>query len=243
MRYLWCVLLVFLIAGRLVNANDKDPNDPNDPNESAAIKAEPAANDPNDPNDPNELLWTKWEVVIKDPNDPNELLRANWDAIISVLQNKDLDQKTKEKIVGKIVVPFFDFPLIAKLALGRKHWPKFTQPQREKFTRLFAERLKASYLDKISLYTDEKAFIKPILRKGNAISIPMELISKDTKIAIIYKIRKVDKSWKIYDIEIQGVSVVLTYRSQFDDILQRDTVEELLSRLQKQINRRTEPEL
>ena len=225
MRYLWCALLIFLIAGQGVNADDKDPNDPN---ESADVKTEPAANDPNDPN---ELLWTKWDAVVKDPNDPNELLRANWDAIVSVLQNKDFDQKTKEKIVGKIVSPFFDFPLIAKLALWRKHWPKFTQPQREKFTRLFAERLKASYLDKISLYTDEKAFIKPAVREGKVISIPMELISKDKKIAIIYKIRKADKRWKIYDMEIQGVSVLLTYRAQFDDILRRDTVEELLSRL------------
>ncbi len=51
MKCLWCALLVFLIAGQLVNADDKDPNAPN---ESAAAKAEPAAKDPNAPNDPND---------------------------------------------------------------------------------------------------------------------------------------------------------------------------------------------
>jgi phospholipid transport system substrate-binding protein len=61
----------------------------------------------------------------------------------------------------------------------------------------------------------------------------MELISKDTKVAVLYKLRKVDKCWKIYDVEIQGVSILLTYRSQFDDILSSGTVNDLLSRLEK----------
>lgn len=252
MKCLWCALLVLLIAGNGVNADDKDPSEPNelppmssdaviedanDPNDLLWKKRDAVVEDANDPNDPNELLWKKWDAVIKDPNDPNELLRAKWDAIVSVLQNKDFDQKTKEMIVGKIVGPFFDFPLIAKLSLGRKHWPKLNQQQRKKFTRLFTKHLMASYLNKISLYTDEKASLKPALRKGNIISIPMELISRNKNISILYKIRKVDKTWKVYDMEIQGVSVLLTYRSQFDDILRKNSVENLLSRLEKPLTR------
>jgi phospholipid transport system substrate-binding protein len=61
----------------------------------------------------------------------------------------------------------------------------------------------------------------------------MKLINKDSEITILYKLRKADKFWKIYDVEIQGVSILLTYRSQFDDILRRGTVKDLLSRLEK----------
>ena len=61
----------------------------------------------------------------------------------------------------------------------------------------------------------------------------MELISKDKKVTIIHKMRKVGKKWKIYDVDIQGVSILLTYRSQFDDILRKGTVEDLLSQLEK----------
>ncbi len=100
------------------------------------------------PNDPN------------DPNDPEELLHNKWDTIVSILQNKDIDQKAKEKKISKVISPIFDFPLMAKLSLGRKHWPKFTPPQREKFTQLFAERLKKSYREKIALYKDEKVLFK-----------------------------------------------------------------------------------
>ena len=180
--------------------------------------------DNRDPNDPN------------DPNDPEELLHNKWDAIVSILQNKDIDQKDKEMQIGKIVTPIFDFPLMAKLVLGRKHWPKFTPPQREKFTRLFTERLKKSYREKIALYKDEKVLFKPKVQKKKTTYIPMELRYEDKKVAILYKLRKVAKRWKIYDVEIQGVSILLTYRSQFDEILRRGTVEDLLSRLQKPQN-------
>ena len=198
-----CAALVLLVAFQVVNSDSKDPNDLNDPNKLA------------------------------DPNDPEALLRYKWDAVVSILKNKDIEQKDKEKQISKIVTPVFDFPLMAKLALGRKHWPKFNSPQREKFTRLFTERLKRSYWEKIALYKDEKISFKPKEQKKNTIYIPSELIHQDKKVAILYKLRQVDKRWKIYDVEIQGVSILLTYRSQFDEILSRGTVEDLLSRLEK----------
>ncbi len=188
-------------------------------------------------------LWCAFLVLLvtgqgvhaddKDPNDPNELLRTKWNAVISVLQKKDIDEKVKEKEVNRIVSPIFDFPLMAQLALGRNHWPKLTPSQREKFMQLFVERLKASYREKVALYTDERVSFKPAVQKKKIVYIPMELISKDRKTAMLYKLRKVDKRWKIYDVEIQGVSILLTYRSQFDDILRSGTVEDLLSRLEK----------
>ena len=165
------------------------------------------------------------------PKDPNELIRTKWNAVISVLKNKDLDQETRIKKINKIVSPIFDFPLMAKLALGREHWPKLTDAQQEKFTQLFVERLKTSYREKIALYTNEEVVFKPAEKKKSTICIPMELTTKDKKISILHKLRKVDKHWKIYDVEIQGISILLTYRSQFDDILSKGTVEELLSRL------------
>jgi len=174
-----------------------------------------------DPNDPNY------------PNDPNELIRTKWNAVISVLRNKDLDEEARVKKINTIVNPIFDFQLMAKLALGREHWSRLTATQQEKFTRLFVERLRTSYREKIALYTDEEILFKPAEKKDSTICIPMELTTKDKKIAILHKLRKVEKRWKVYDVEIQGVSILLTYRSQFDDILSRGTVEDLLSRLEE----------
>lgn len=204
-----CSVLVLLLLCQVATANNNDPNDPNKPN------------DLNKPNDPN------------DPNDPRELLSSKWSAVISILQKKDLDQEAKDKQISEIIKPLFDFPLMARLSLGRKHWPKLDEPQRKKFTRLFSERLKRSYWNKIALYKDEKVLFKPTEQKNKTYLIPTELLYKDKKVAMLYKLRKVEKRWKIYDVEIQGVSVLLTYRSQFDEILSRGTVKDLLSRLEK----------
>jgi phospholipid transport system substrate-binding protein len=177
--------------------------------------------DPNGPNDPNY------------PSDPRSLLQVKWDAVITVLQNKEIDQEARVEKINKIVNSIFDFPLMAKLALGREHWPKLTPPQREKFTRLFVEMLRTSYREKISLYTDGNVLFKPAVKNKSTVYIPMELKSKDKKVAILHKLRKREKRWKVYDVEIQGISILLTYKSQFDDILSRGTVEDLLSQLEK----------
>ncbi len=229
------MLLVLLAWGQSAWAEEKAPK-------GAREQATgPSAAGAQDANDPNESWWRKWDIPVKDPNNPNEVMTAKWNAVLKVLQAKELEQKTKEKIMDKLISPVFDFPLMGQLAVGRTHWPKLNAAQREKFTRLFVERLKALYLEKTILYTDEKITLKPGVPKKNTVQIAMVLTSGDKDVAILYKLHKLDvqgKSrvnvpWRIYDVEIEGVSILLTYRSQFDDILRRGTVEDLLSHLEK----------
>lgn len=169
--------------------------------------------------------------------DPNELVRSKWYAVISVLDKKDDEEADKRAAIDKIISPIFDFGLMSKLVLGRGHFSKFGSAQYAKFTKLFADRLKSSYFDKMSLYTDEKALIKPGFFKGSSFYVPLDLVSGSKRIEMVYKLRKTDACWKIYDIEIQGVSILLTYRSQFNDILRRGSVAELLSRLEESLSR------
>lgn len=227
------VMLVLLAWGWDVDAQEKSPK---------ATKEQPdtqSVSQAADANDPNELWWSRWDVRATDPNDPNKVLEAKWDAVLGVLEAKDLDQEVKERIIDRIVSPVFDFPLMGRLALGRMHWPKLNPAQREKFVRLFVTRLKALYLKKTSLYKDEKVSFRPAILKRNVVHIPVVLISEDKKITMLYKLHKMDEPsktnerWKIHDLEIEGVSILLTYRSQFDDILRRGTVEDLLSSLEK----------
>jgi phospholipid transport system substrate-binding protein len=232
---LWCVILVLLVLGHNVNADEKYSNDANKPPEAKTDS------DALDANAPNELWWRSYDAVVKDPNDPSELLEAKWNAIVTVLQNKELDQELKKKIMDKIMGPVFDTGLMAKLALGRTHWPKLTAPQQKRFTELFIEKLKNIYLDKVTLYNNEKVLFKHAMQEKNSIHIPVVLISNDKEIAILFKFHKIDETggskmneyWKIYDVEIEGVSVLLVYRAQFDDILNRGGVKELFFQLEK----------
>ena len=229
------VILVLLVLAQGVEGQEKRPQGAHE--QLASESASPVK----DANDPNELGWSRWDAQVKDPNDPKELLTAKWNAVIKVLQTQDMDQKAKEKIIDRIVSPMFDFPLMGQLALGRTHWPKLDAGQREKFIRLFVTRLKSFYLEKTTLYKNEKIVLKPGVPKKNAIQIPMTLISDDGETTILYKLYKMDEQsknkamgrWRIYDIEIEGVSILLTYRSQFDDILRRGSVQDLLTQLEK----------
>lgn len=224
---IWCGVWILLSAGQGVCA-DSTPNDVNSRPEDNATSSVADANDPDD-----ELWWRRWDAVVKDPNDPNELVHAKLNAVITVLQSQEPEQTLKEKIIDKIISPTFDFELMSKLVLGRTHWPKLTPDEQQKFMELFTERLKKSYLEKITLYKDEKVQLAPAVVQKMGIYISMDVQSNDNKIAVLYKLRKADAQWKIYDVEVQGVSILLTYRSQFDDMLRRGSVKDVLTQLEK----------
>ena len=175
-------------------------------------------------------------AVADDKKDAEELLKGKLESVIFVLEKKDIDQQAKKKEIVEIVTPMFNFSLMSKLTLGKKHWPGLTKTQKNKFTELFTKRLKDSYLDKMMLYTDEKIEYKESVQVGKKVQIPTILTSKDNKISMLYKLYKSKQGWRIYDIEIQGVSLISTYRSQFDEILRRKTVDDLLAKLEKPEN-------
>ena len=172
-----------------------------------------------------------------DKSAAKELLVAKIEEALSVLQRKDLVQQEKNEQVVKIVEPIFDYNLMAKLTLGRKYWPELSEKNRERFVDLFVARLKTSYIDKLSLYTDEKVVYDAPVQEGIKIQIPTSVISKNKRIAMMYKLYKSSNSWKIYDIEIEGVSLISTYRSQFYDILSKGTIDDLLLKLEKPENK------
>jgi len=176
-------------------------------------------------------------VVADDKTDAEKLLKGKLESVIVVLEKKDIDQQLKIDQICEIIEPVFNFPLMSRLTLGKKHWPSLTQDQKKKFITLFTKRLKDSYLDKMLLYSDEKIKYNAPVQIKKKVHIPTILISKDNKINMLYKLYKSKQGWKIYDIEIQGVSLISTYRSQFEEILRNKTVEDLLAKLEKPENK------
>ena len=182
------------------------------------------------------LLLFSQSAAADDKSEIDNLLKTNLDAVFTVLQNKDLDQQAKNKEIVDIVTPMFDFDLMARLSLGKKHWSGLSQDKKERFTELFIRRLKASYLSNFTLYTDEKVLYEPSVQVKKKIHTPTYLISKDKKISILYKFYNAQQNWKIYDLEIQGVSIIRSYRSQFSSILESGTVDDLLLKLENPID-------
>jgi phospholipid transport system substrate-binding protein len=178
------------------------------------------------------LLLFSQSAASDDKSEIDNLLKTKLDAVFAILQKNDLDQQAKNKEIMDIVTPMFDFELMARLSLGKKHWSGLSQDKKERFTELFIKRLKASYLSNFNLYTDEKVLYEPSVQVKKKIHAPTYLISKDKKISILYKFYNAQENWKIYDLEIQGVSIIRSYRSQFSSILESGTVDDLLLKLE-----------
>ena len=179
------------------------------------------------------LLILSQPLMADDKRDAQEIVKSKLDAVFAVLQKEDLDQQARKKEINEIVTPMFDFGLMAKLSLGRKHWPNLPREKKEKFTQLYIELLKTSYLEKLALYTDEKVIFEPPVQVKKKVHIPTQLVSKDRKTSILYKLYKPADDWKVYDLEIQGVSIIRSYRSQFGEILQSGTIDDLLLKMEK----------
>jgi len=178
------------------------------------------------------LIWGQ-PLMAEDKRDAEEIVKRKLDAVFAVLQKKDLDQQAKKIAINEIVTPMFDFELMAKLTLGRKYWPNLSREEKEKFTQLYIELLKTSYLGKLALYTDEKIIFEPPAQVKKKVHIPTQLVSKDRRTSILYKLYKPADDWKVYDLEIQGVSIIRSYRSQFGEILQSGTIDDLLLKMER----------
>jgi len=142
-------------------------------------------------------------------------------------------QKT-EKLFA-IFDSIFDYTLMSQLSLGGKQWASLSSSKQTEFTKLFEMKLKTSYMEKLDLYTDEKIVIKNLEKiKDTRIHLTTHLMKNSEVYEIIYKFYK-DKnnSWMIYDVDILGVSIIQTYRTQFADILTKDSFDSLLDKLKQ----------
>jgi phospholipid transport system substrate-binding protein len=173
------------------------------------------------------------EASAQDTAAVESMLRENVDAVLTILRRPDQDLAEKKQAIVEIVEPLFDFPLMAKLVLGKKHWSRLTPDERQRFETLFVERLKSSYIDKIDLYRDEQVAWRPAISEGaNKVRIPSAIVSKNEEITTVYKLYRNADQWRIYDVEVQDVSIVTSFRSQFDQILTNGTKEDLFRELE-----------
>ena len=182
------------------------------------------------------LLLLGQDVTADDKDAAEEFIKNNLDAVFTVLKKKDQSQQARNSKVVEMVTPMFDFKLMAKLSLGKKYWPDLSREHKERFTELFVERLRQSYLNKLTAYTDEKIIYEPPVAVKKKIHVPTILVSQGKKISMLYKLYSSNNTLKVYDVEIQGVSIVRSYRSQFKEILQKGTFDDLLKKMQKSVN-------
>lgn len=158
--------------------------------------------------------------------------------VLMLLKNKQ-NKQTLQKDISAIFDPAFDYPLMAKLSLGKAQYKKLTASQKLEFAKKFEQRLKKSFFSKLDSYSNEKIEILNIKDVKSRKVLQTKLIGQDKIYPINYKFHNAkEKGWLIYDVDILDISIIQTYRNQFARVLDDGSFKKLLSLLEK-----TEPDI
>ena len=171
---------------------------------------------------------------------PTEELKRQVDDVIRVLDDPNLKDQPAQRhaAVRRIAEKTFDYPDTARRALG-PHWSARTPDERKEFVALFADLLDRAYLSRIDLYQGEKVRYTNEAVDGNEATVKTTLLTpRGTSIPVDYRMHLVDGRWLVYDVIIEGVSLVSSYRQQFNKIILTESYPVLV---QKMRARQAEP--
>ena len=185
-------------------------------------------------------LLALWVVCGFDPvwaGVPTEKVKETSDKILAIVSDpalKDPAQATQRREqIRKAVDEMCDWEEMSRRSLGR-HWAKRNEQERKEFVRLFGQLLERTYIDKVEGYSGEKVNYVGERVDGEYAEVDVKIVTKEnTEIPVLYKLRTRDQRWWVYDIVIEGVSLVNNYRTQFSDIMAKSSFEGLMKKLKE----------
>ncbi len=166
---------------------------------------------------------------------PRETVETAVGRVVGVLQQTDATGRARSDRVGeikRIARELFDFDEIARRALSR-HWAARTREEQTEFVGLFTGLLEHSYVTRIEAYADERIVYTGEAVDGTYATVRSRVSLRRSEVGIDYRMHLRDGRWRVYDVLIDGVSFVSTFRSQFDRVIQAESYSALLERLRK----------
>jgi len=185
-------------------------------------------------------LLALWAVCGFDPvwaGVPTEKVKETTDKILAIVSDPALKDPAKEaqrrECIRKAVDELCDWEEMSRRSLGR-HWAQRSEQEKKEFVRLFGQLLERTYIDKVESYSGEKVNYLGERVDGDYAEVEVKIVTKkNTEILVLYKLRARDQKWWVYDMVIEGVSLVNNYRTQFTDILAKSSFEGLMKKLRE----------
>jgi phospholipid transport system substrate-binding protein len=166
---------------------------------------------------------------------PTDQLKASVDQIVRVLEDPGLRVQARARdrraAIRKEAEVVFDFTETAKRALGR-HWQGLSEKDRQEFTRLFTDLIERAYISKIERYSGERITYAGESVDAGLATVRTRFVTKQgTEVPVDYRMHERGDRWLVYDVSVEGVSLVNNYRTQFDKIIQSSSYAELVRRM------------
>jgi phospholipid transport system substrate-binding protein len=169
--------------------------------------------------------------------EPLDLVKSATEGAVAVLKDPKLKspEQKKERVerLKEIINPIFDYDEMARRSLGA-HWRRRTPAEQEEFTRLFRAFLEKIYSDKIDFYDGQKVmFGRETIDRDYAQVESTMTNAKGEESTVVYRLKRTDGRWKVYDAVVENISIVNNYRSQFDRVISKSSYEELKKMLKE----------
>lgn len=169
---------------------------------------------------------------------PTERVREGVDRIVQMLSDPAMqDPAGHDAAIARlreVAEQYIDFNLVTKYAVGRP-WLDMSPELHKQLQEAFVKLLERSYLKRIPAYGGQNVTYTREEISGNNAKVQTEIIDKDKKIVVEFRLKIVQEKWMIYDVVAEGVSLVMNYRSQFAEVLNKGTGEDLLKTIQNRI--------
>jgi phospholipid transport system substrate-binding protein len=164
---------------------------------------------------------------------PTDLVKKTVDDVVHIVSDKEMkkNETKRRQALKKSISVIFDYPEMAKRSLG-KHWNVRTAAEKKQFAELFATLLENSYASKIESYNNEKiVYVKEILDGDHAEIKSKVVTAARDEFSLDYRLMNNNGKWMVYDVVIEGVSLVSNYRSQFNKTITATGYESLVKKL------------
>ncbi|HKC09816.1 MAG TPA: ABC transporter substrate-binding protein [Methylomirabilota bacterium] len=166
---------------------------------------------------------------------PTDQLKASVEQIVKVLENPGLRSEARSQerraAIRKEAEGVFDFTETAKRALGR-HWQALAEKDRQEFTSLFTDLIERAYISKIERYSGERIAYAGEAVDGGLATVRTRFVTKQgTEVPVDYRMQQRGDRWLVYDVSVEGVSLINNYRTQFDKIIQTSSYAELVRKM------------
>ncbi|OPX97626.1 MAG: Toluene tolerance, Ttg2 [Syntrophorhabdus sp. PtaB.Bin047] len=170
-----------------------------------------------------------------------DMVKINANSVLDVLRDPKLKgeagKKVKEQKIEAAAEKLFDYVELSKRTLGL-NWNKLSMDQRKEFVELFKTLLRNTYIDRITAYTNEKVeFTKEVQLTETTTEVQSVVTKGNTKVPINYRVIKKGSDWMVYDVVIEGVSLISNYRTQFREILGNNPPQVLIDTLRKRVGK------
>ncbi len=169
-----------------------------------------------------------------EPGSATEAVKSTIEEVFAILSDENLKKperaKERRALLEEVIGRRFDYTEMGKRTLGR-HWKKLTEEQQVEFVALFQRFLSNSYTKNVDGYSGEQVKYLKERRKGDFAEVQTKVISNKLQIPLDYRLLKKSNEWRVYDVVIDGVSLVKNFRGQFSRIIKSSSYQGLIQKL------------